>query len=68
MAITLRAIVKDTPLGALPAQDLRYRLLAELDLPLDDPPPQAPQPSAPGGTKKTPVHQIIPAPTPTPSR
>ena len=54
MAATVRAIVKDTPLGELPAQDLRYRLLAQLDIPLDEPPPRPPQPSAPGDTKRTP--------------
>jgi hypothetical protein len=64
-----RAVVKDGPLGALPAQDLRYRLLAKLDLPLDEPPPRAPQPPTPAGTKRTPTaHQISPTPTPTPRR
>ena len=28
----------NAPLGALPAQDLRYRLLAHLDIPIDEPP------------------------------
>jgi len=41
MAAKVRAIVKIAPLGALPALDLRFRLLAQLDIPIDEPPPYA---------------------------
>jgi DNA primase catalytic core len=68
IAAAARAIVSNAPLGALPAQDLRYRLLAHLDIPLHEPPPQPPKPSTPGDKLKTPAHQINPTPTPTRGR
>ena len=39
MAAATRTILKEAPLGQLPAQDLRYRLLAHLNIPIEEPPP-----------------------------
>ena len=61
VVVTARALVAEKPLGELPAQDLRYRLVARFDLDVDDS-PQAPSPmvSSPGTAQER--KQIAPAP------
>ena len=49
VAATARALVAEEPLGELPAQDLRYRLVARLDVDIDDSPRlPGPRDSSPG--------------------
>jgi AAA domain len=62
-----RTLVAEEPLGELPAQDLRYRLVARLDLNLDDP-PQDPSPSDSSTSKAQERKQTSPAATPPPGR
>ena len=70
MAAAARAIVNEAPLGGLPAQDLRYRLLAHLDIPIDEPPPAAAKTPTAIRHEKPEAHQPNPttAPTPAPRR
>ena len=55
VAAAARAIVKQAPLGGLPAQDLRYRLLDHLDIPIEEPPP---------AMAKTPTAIVMRSPNP----
>ena len=72
IAATARAIVNQAPLGGLPAQDLRYRLLAHLDIPIEEPPPPAARAQVSTHSQKQHAPPISPtpttAPTPTPRR
>jgi len=62
-----RTLVAEEPFGELPAQDLRYRLVARLDLNLDDP-PQVPSPSDSSTGKAQERKQTSPAAAPPPGR
>jgi hypothetical protein len=62
-----RTLVAKEPLGELPAQDLRYRLVARLDLNLDEP-PQVPSPSDSSTGKAQERKQTSPAAAPPPGR
>jgi len=62
-----RTLVAEEPLGELPAQDLRYRPVARLDLNLDDP-PRVPSPSDSSTGKAQERKQTSPAAAPPPGR
>jgi len=50
VATTTRTLVAEEPLGELPAQDLRYRLVARLDVDIDDSPQGTNTPDSTPGT------------------
>ena len=66
-AAAARTLVEEEPQGELPAQDLRYRLVARLDPNLDDP-PQVPSPSDSSTGKAQERKQTSSAATPPPGR
>jgi DNA primase len=65
-AIT-RKLITATPLNDLPAQDLRYRLVAHLGLSVDPHPPPVDTPTAKTTARPEPRRRV-PATTPTPPR
>ena len=67
VAIVTRTLVAEEPLGELPAQDLRYRLVARLEVGIDDS-PQVPSPkdSSTGAAEQR--KQTAPAGPPPPGR
>ncbi len=68
MPTTARTLLNNAPLNGLPAQDLRYRLLDHLDIPIDQTPPATAHTHPTIRNKKPDAHQLSPTPTPTPPR
>jgi DNA primase catalytic core len=67
IAAAARTLVAKEPLGELPAQDLRYRLVARLDVDVDaSPPGPSPTISSPGAAQER--QQTAPAAPPSPGR
>jgi conjugative relaxase-like TrwC/TraI family protein len=67
VAAAARTLVDEEPLGELPAQDLRYRLVARLDVSVDDP-PHVPSPSDSSTGKAQERKQTSPTAAPPPGR
>src|SRR5450759_985315 len=67
VATATRTLVAEEPLGELPAQDLRYRLVARLDVDIDDP-PQVPSPTGSSTGAAEQRKKSAPAATPAPGR
>ena len=67
MAAATRTILNEAPLGQLPAQDLRYRLLAHLDIPIEEPPPSAAKTHPTIRPEKREPHQPNPTTSPAPA-